>query len=243
VRGDLPQLTREIPLTQGKVALVDDADYEWLSQWKWYFSGGYAIRQVRKPTGKYGMLGVHRALMQPPSGMEVDHIDGDGLNNQRINLRVCTHRQNMYNIRRRRSGPENSQYIGVNRSKHGHWEVSVSGLGFLGTFSDEVAAANAYNHYTSTLRGEFAVLNDVPHMPDWASYRFQGSSRYRGVIWDATKGKWRAAVHQGRKTVFTKRFTSEIEAAKAYNEAALRVFGDKARLNNLDVPGISEVKH
>src|ERR1700685_1864374 len=91
-----------IPLTQGKVAMVDDADYEWLAQWKWFaiFDHGnwYAVRNVRKPDGTQTPLRMHRVLLGLTDlKIEVDHRDGNGLNNQRHNLRIATHGQNMCN--------------------------------------------------------------------------------------------------------------------------------------------------
>jgi len=93
---------REIKLTKGQIALVDDADYEGLSKIKWCATlCSYAYRQgTVKPkdkyyakNGKYGYM--HRMLMNYPDGMVVDHIDGDGLNNRRENLRIITTRQNL----------------------------------------------------------------------------------------------------------------------------------------------------
>jgi len=81
---------REILLSRGHVALVDDADFDWLSRSKWHCSNdGYAVS---------GVVVMHRLIMDAPDGMEVDHIDRNKLNNRRSNLRVCTHAENMRNI-------------------------------------------------------------------------------------------------------------------------------------------------
>ena len=85
---------REIQLTRGLVALVDDDDHEWLSQWKWYALEGnngrfYAGRGIRID-GRRTHLSMQSALMQPGPGCEVDHEDGNGLNIQRSNLRSAT---------------------------------------------------------------------------------------------------------------------------------------------------------
>lgn len=85
---------KEIPLTQGYVTLVDDADYEWLSRWKWHYHGGYAERGD-------GVL-MHREITDCPAGKEVDHINHDPLDNRRENLRVVTRWQNMLNRRMRK---------------------------------------------------------------------------------------------------------------------------------------------
>lgn len=89
-----------IPLTQNKQAMVDDEDYEWLNQWKWYISNkGYAIRGVRNvslPTG-YKSISMHRLINNTPDGYETDHKNGDKLDNRRVNIRTASRAQNRYN--------------------------------------------------------------------------------------------------------------------------------------------------
>src|ERR1035437_8429020 len=101
-------MTREIPLTMGQVALVDDEDYDWLmSQGKWHAlkrthgTAYYAMRAVRKPGGGYSHQCMHRILMDAPKGIEVDHINGNGIDNRRANLRTATHLQNSSNKHKR----------------------------------------------------------------------------------------------------------------------------------------------
>lgn len=103
---------KQIPLTQGFVAMVDDFDFDWINQWKWHalvvgrkLKKVYAVRN--DGTAKVYM---HRAIMQAPKGSDVDHEDGNGLNNQRVNLRVATRTQNNWNARRREGS---TPYIGV----------------------------------------------------------------------------------------------------------------------------------
>ena len=84
---------KEIPLTRGKFALVDDEDYEWLSQWKWYCSTtGYAVRGC-----KNRILYMHREIAKTKPGMLTDHINRNKLDNRKENLRFCSHRENMKN--------------------------------------------------------------------------------------------------------------------------------------------------
>ncbi len=84
---------KEIRLTQGKVALIDDADFEWLSQWKWrcsrHFRTWYAMRTVHS-LGKTMTVSMHRLITGAKPGEQVDHVDGNGINNQRNNLRFVT---------------------------------------------------------------------------------------------------------------------------------------------------------
>jgi hypothetical protein len=87
-----------IPLTRGFVAQVDDDDFERLMEWKWYAQIGHNKRHYanHKPRGGPALV-MHRLVIGAKSGEFVDHIDGDGLNNQRNNLRLCTNRQNQRN--------------------------------------------------------------------------------------------------------------------------------------------------
>lgn len=88
---------KEIQLSQGKVAIVDDEDFEWLSQWKWCFrQQGYAGMGIVE-NGKQRIVYMHRLIAGTPKGMDTDHIDKNKLNNQRKNLRICTHEENCRN--------------------------------------------------------------------------------------------------------------------------------------------------
>lgn len=85
---------KQIPLTQNQFALVDDEDFEYLNQWKWYAhkrgSSFYARRKLTRRDGIY----MHTALMNTPPGLVVDHVDFNGLNNQKNNLRIVTQKEN-----------------------------------------------------------------------------------------------------------------------------------------------------
>jgi hypothetical protein len=100
---------RYIPLTKGLCAMVDAADYEELSKYKWHVVSVKKPYAARKEGGK--TIYMHRQIMQPPEGMMVDHINGFSLNNRRANLRICTNQQNMQNIRK--SPRAGSRFKGV----------------------------------------------------------------------------------------------------------------------------------
>lgn len=148
---------KRIPLSDGQYALVDAADYAWLSQYHWHLcSGGYAARSEK---GKRILM--HREIMQPPKGMVVDHVDGSRANNCRGNLRVCTRAENQRNQRKQRGSACGFKGVGyLKGSKRCHAKVVFEGKTvWLGHFDDEVAAARAYDAKAVELFGEFACLN------------------------------------------------------------------------------------
>ena len=150
---------RYIPLTKGLFAMVDAADYERVSQYTWCASCSgnrvYAYRKDRRKTVR-----LHQFLMNPPKGMVVDHIDGNGLNDRRSNLRVCTQHQNLFNSR---PIVKSSRFKGVYfRRRSGKWCAGIRHCGHdlhIGTFDDEIEAAQAYDRKAHELFGEYAYLN------------------------------------------------------------------------------------
>lgn len=136
---------------------VDDKNVSLLEGHKWYVINGRYV--CSRFGGKTQYL--HRLIMQPPSGMEVDHIDGNGLNNIESNLRICSKKQN----NRNRASSRNS------------------------------------------------------------------SSKYKGVYWIKNIQKWRAALNMDGRTTLLGNYLLEIDAAKAYDSQAKKVFGEYAKLN------------
>lgn len=156
---------KEIPLSQGKIALVDDDMYDRLSQFIWYATRirhhWYAVRGVRLPSGKRGKQFMHRSILSLPPGIRVDHKDGDGLNNTRDNLRPATTQQNGFN--RRLSSNSTSGYKGVSWHKsNSKWWATIMKDGrtiYLGMFNTARDAAHAYDMAALELYGDFARLN------------------------------------------------------------------------------------
>ena len=152
---------RRIALTKGKFATVDAADYEWLKGFTWHAKccrgRYYAATMVN---GK--SIAMHRMIMNPPPGKVTDHIDGDGLNNPRFNLRNCTPEQNRHNTRPLRK--KSSQYIGVYR-RGDKWFFKVTRKReyfYGGPFDTEIEAAKARDKKAIELFGEYAWLNFPP---------------------------------------------------------------------------------
>lgn len=152
-----------IALTQGQFAMVDDADYELVNQYKWFaYRRGkcwYARRNVRRQDGTRTGTTMRTFLMGTTSG-EIDHKDRNGLNNQRSNLRFCTQRQNARN--RVWGKPKGrSRYRGVFPIRR-KWKVQIGldrQLYHVGVYDTEEAAARAYDVAAIRFHGEFAVLN------------------------------------------------------------------------------------
>ena len=110
---------RKIELTKGKYALVDDDDFEYLNQWKWYFNAGYAVRGCPK------RILMHRVILNTPNNMISDHINRDKLDNRRSNLRVATPSLNNFNTKTRIDNK--SGIKGIYWSKlHEKWRVTIS---------------------------------------------------------------------------------------------------------------------
>ena len=153
---------KEITLSQGKIALVDDADYQLVSQFKWHAEKRkcdiwYAKRNLYKPDGMRTTQYLHQFLI--PGAQDIDHRDGNGLNNQRENIRPCTHAQNMCNAKRQSAG--SSRFKGVSY-RYRKWQAGIrfqSKSYHLGSFLIEEDAARAYDAAAKQFHGSFARLN------------------------------------------------------------------------------------
>lgn len=150
-------------LSQGQVAVIDAEDFERASAHCWHLivKGQYAAAWM-DVDGKQKHVYLHRFILNAPRGTEVDHKDGNGLDCRKQNLRLVSHKQNMWNSRKR-SKPASSKYKGVAwYTRHGKWRARIMTNGkdlFLGYFKTEEEAARAYDVAASEHRGSSAKLN------------------------------------------------------------------------------------
>jgi hypothetical protein len=146
---------REIALFNGRgIALVDEEDFDRVMRYSWHFHRPrYAAAHIRG----CGTVGLHRFIVRPMPGKVVDHINHDGLDNRRENLRECSHSENTAH-RLLSMSVSASGYFGVHEHRVGRWDVVVARR-YVGRFSDVHEAARAYDSAALKKWGEFATLN------------------------------------------------------------------------------------
>lgn len=140
-----------------KIAIIDDGDFEVVNSHKWWLTkGGYAYTQVWMNKKKNTIL-MHRLIMQPKNGKEIDHINHDILDNRRDNLRLCTRTQN--NINRK----SKNKTRGIRWTRNA-WQAEIKNSGvykYLGRYKNKEDALLAYDIAAKLVHGEFAILNNV----------------------------------------------------------------------------------
>jgi hypothetical protein len=247
---------KEIPLTKGKVAIVDAADFEWLSQWKWHYSAasdgrhGYARRAIYLGGGsgapKLRRIKMHREIMDAPVGIMVDHVNGDTLDNRRRNLRLAHDWQNGANrsANSNKPHPYKGVYYVKPKSSDGPWKCWVAILvesttgkkrrHSLGMYHTPQEAAQAYNQAAKEYFGEFALLNDVPEPEQPFNFGSPNSKTgYRGVR-QTKSGLWQIQIaYEG--TMHHIGTCSDLQdALLVYNASAIEYKGPDAYLNPID---------
>lgn len=224
----------------------DDEDWPVIEPWFWWsqiHTDGrahprtYAGGRPRADANGSDMILMHRLIMGlgkfRDDPVYVDHIDGDGLNNRRENLRIVSHPQNLANTGGRGGS---SEFKGVSwnpEKKRWAAQITVDGQHrVIGRYLTEEQAALAYNLAACEAWGEHARLNDIDPgvvLPPPRQY----SSQYRGVSFIAKYGRWRANIKIDGRLIYLGQHKTEVEAALAYNAGATRLLGDKAKLNEV----------
>lgn len=246
---------KEIKLTRGQVALVDDEDFEYLNQWKWQamkwhkLDNYYATRTVFEKRiidgeiwTKRKSIKMHRFIMKAKDDLLVDHKDGNGLNNQKSNLREATPSQNLQNRRPYSTTLRKTKFKGIiQRGLSGQWQshIKLNGKNIsLGTYATEIEAAFVYNEAAKKHFGVFAWLNDLG---GWSGVprriRFlkeaNTTSRYKGVTYLKQTNQWQAALTtRNQKCIYLGTFEHEIDATLAY-DLEVKKRGIKTDINNI----------
>lgn len=159
---------REIPLTRGFVAVVDEDDYERFARYKWMAlviprpdreDLVYAVREAGPRTARTSIL-MHRSVLGAAADTVVDHVNGNGLDNRRVNLRLASKSLNAANANKpRRRRASTSKFKGVYfDSSRRRWSVRVQRR-FVGRYLSEEEAARAYDRVARDVFGDFARLN------------------------------------------------------------------------------------
>ena len=163
---------KTIELTRGAVAIIDDEDYERLvgDSWELNRQGrGYGVRKGRKGRGEPRTVHMHRAVLNAPAGVQIDHINGNSLDNRKCNLRYADTQKNAFN-RKKPNVPCSSKYKGVFRRKNRpSWYARIKYNDKhieLGVYPDEDLAAAAYNFASKVMFGEFRRENTGAEIPE-----------------------------------------------------------------------------
>ena len=165
-----------IPLSQNEFAIVDNEDLRLLNGYKWSLVTKSQLRYARRAVGKKSVY-MHRVIMNAPAGVQVDHINGNGLDNRKANLRLCNYAQNQQNRRKRRRATSLFKGVGWHDNR---WRarITVNGKQIeIGRFKSEFLAAEAYDQKAVELFGEFANLNFPSQKTKLISEKKQNSSQ------------------------------------------------------------------
>lgn len=232
---------RKIYLQHDVFTLVDDDDYEYLSQWTWHYINQENPRVIRNVSKKHKSVTMARLIMNTPKDMAVMHIDYDGLNNQKSNLMNCS--QSDIRGHRYRHKNKNCDHYGVCKRKDGYGyeaQITINKKKIsLGLYKTEEEAAIARDKYATDNRNLYPGLNYFERVSEYSNNDFKltgrmqknGSSKYVGVSWYPNRNKWRAWLVYDRKFKHLGFFDKEEDAVRARDLGMLRYYEDAAKLN------------
>lgn len=210
--------------------LMDAEDLERYGQEKWNIcSEGYVVRSEYIGQGKSKRIRLHREIMDAPEDLEVDHINGNPLDNRKSNLRLCTPKENSWNRGIRKDNT--TGYKGVFRRegiKTGKMWYAKVGHFHTEYFETKEEAANAYDYYALKFYGEFARLNIPDKVPTKPPEREQ-TSKHKGVWWCKRDKVWRAQFQYNKVRYSVGTFESEEEAVEAYHKKRNEVVGEEEK--------------
>lgn len=206
-----------IKLTKGQISIIDLEDVNLVGQYNWfahsrptkYKTEFCASRNVPTDAGKQKTMRLHRFIMNCPCGMEVDHLNGNSLDNRKNNLKIVNHHENCQNRHNERSSKYPGVYWDITSQK---WVARIRNKDksySLGRFDSELDAAQSYRDAYGEIKKTGAL-----NRPN-----FKTSSKYKGVTWDKESDKWMAQIYINGKRKFLGRFFNELEAARAYQNA------------------------
>ncbi len=216
---------KKIPLTQGKYALVDNEDYEWLNQWKWLARKDKKIYYAQR-SYKNTIILMHREIINVKFDNIVDHINHNGLDNRKENLRECNYQQNRHNS----TGNKNvtSVFKGVYWSKRcNKWACKIrkgEKNTHLGYYFNDVNAAKMYDYMADKLFGDFAYLNFPNELLTEEEFKKidnrkkNKSSKYIGVSYKKNGKRWDSTVMHNEKTIYLGGFDNELQAAQVRDQ-------------------------
>lgn len=212
-----------VPLTQGQQSIIDLEDVPEIGKNNWQIQKSpvkhvdryYAYRSkylgMRNGKKVQKTIMMHRIVMGDPKDLDIDHLNGDGLDNRRSNLRAVSNRENCQN----RHHEKTSKYPGVNWDNHfNKWKARISlnnELKHLGLFNTELEAYGAYKRAC-------IEINEGKSFEELTQYLQKTSSKFKGVSWNKNANKWKAAIMINGKTKHLGYFSSEVEASRAYQK-------------------------
>ena len=235
---------KKVQLTQNKFTIVDDGDYEYLNKYNWYvakskYSYYAAFDRRNKKINK--TIYLHRIIMNCPDGKFIDHINGNGLDNRKENLRICNKSQNSGNSKLRTDNTSGIKGVSWDK-RNKKWVVRIKMDGkhkFLGYFSNKYYAKNVYEKVAKGYFGEFYLdgirkkdikldneINNIK-LEKKERLRVTNKSGIKGVNYNKRNKKWVAQIRINKKVRKHLGYYNCIADAKAaYDVAAGNILND-----------------